>query len=200
LTKTVDLGPGAPVITNYQYDIANRLEYVDDQPYDWDDNGNLRDDGVSTYTYDHANRLASVNEPPLTASFEYNGLGDRLQQTVNGQTTNYTLDLAGGLTQVLADGARTYLYGAGRIAQFTGENAEYFLGDALGSVRQLTDENGDLILARGYEPYGEVLEAGGEASSSYGFTGEWTDSYIKLLYLRSRWYSPQIGRFTTRDT
>jgi len=39
-----------------------------------------------------------------------------LQQTVNAATRNYTLDLNTGLTQVLADGTNTYLYGNGRIA------------------------------------------------------------------------------------
>ncbi len=53
-------------------------------------------------------------------------------------TTNYTLDLAAGLTQVVDDGTNTYLYGNGRIAQVD-STTEYFLGDALGSVRQLAD-------------------------------------------------------------
>ena len=57
---------------------------------------------------------------------------------MNGVTTSYTLDLAAGLTQVLADGTETYLYGNGRIAQYDSE-AQYFLGDALGSVRQLVN-------------------------------------------------------------
>jgi len=60
-----------------------------------------------------------------------------VSQTVNNVTTNYTLDLASGLTQVLADGTDTYLYGAGRIAQYHAGEADYFLGDALGSVRLL---------------------------------------------------------------
>lgn len=30
LTHTVDMGPGNPVVTNYQYDVANRVEYVDE--------------------------------------------------------------------------------------------------------------------------------------------------------------------------
>jgi RHS repeat-associated protein len=119
---------------------------------------------------------------------------------VNGTTTTYTLDLAAGLTQVLADGAHTYLYGNGRIAQYAGATPEYFLADALGSVRQLTDAAGNVTLAKGYQPYGEVLESAGDVTTAYGYTGEWTDSYIKLIYLRSRWYSPQNGRFTTRDT
>jgi RHS repeat-associated protein len=183
----------------YDYDVANRLVSVGSVSYTWDDNGNLLDDEVNTYTYNQANRLLTVSSTEYEIEYEYNGLGDRLSQTVDSETTTYTLDLASGLTQVLADETKTYLYGAGRVAQFTGANEEYFLTDALGSVRQIVDENGDLTLARGYEPYGEELEAGGEASSSYGFTGEWTDE-TGLLYLRARYYAPQDGRFLTRDT
>ena len=34
----------------------------------------------------------------------------------------------------------------------------------------------------------------------YGFTGEHNGGYIQLLYLRSRSYSPELGRFTSKDT
>jgi YD repeat-containing protein len=61
-------------------------------PYNWDLNGNLLSDGSNTYTYDHANRLVGVSDGQSSATFAYNGLGDRLQQTVGGVTTQYTLD------------------------------------------------------------------------------------------------------------
>jgi RHS repeat-associated protein len=115
-------------------------------------------------------------------------------------TTNYTLDLNNWLTQVLADGTNTYLYGTARIAQYDAGGAEYFLADALGSVRQLADSTGAVGMARVYEPFGETLDGTGNATSSYGFTGEWTDSYIKLIYLRSRMYSPATGGFLTKDS
>ncbi len=117
-------------------------------------------------------RLTGVNGPTITASYGYNGLGDRLQQTVNGTGNAYALDLAGGLTQVLSDGTRTYLYGSGRIAQYTGMTAEYFLGDALGSVRQLADASGNVTLAKSYEPYGEVIGSASTSNASYGRRGE----------------------------
>ena len=90
--------------TTYTYDTANRLAYVSGEPYTWDDNGNLLSDGVYTYTYNSANRLIEVDWQEGTASYAYNGQGDRLQQTIGITTTNYTLDLAAGLTQVLDDG------------------------------------------------------------------------------------------------
>jgi len=112
--------------TVYTYDIANRLINAGGITYTWDANGNLRHDGVYTYTYDAANRLITGTQGANVYAFRYNGLGDRLRQNVNGALTNYTLDLnpsalpavagqAMGLTQVLADGTYTYLYGNGRI-------------------------------------------------------------------------------------
>ena len=166
--------------------------------FSWDDNGNLLSDGVYTYTYSTANQLVEVSGLEFSTSYGYNGLGDRLQQTIGITTTNYTLDLAAGLTQVLDDGAFTYQYGNGRIAQYNAAGPQYFLADALGSVRQLVDASGEVLLARSFEPYGEVLGSAGEGISSYGFTGEMQDSYIKLIYLRSRMYSPVAGRFLTK--
>jgi RHS repeat-associated protein len=136
----------------------------------------------------------------VEASCAYNGLGDRLSETANGQTTHYTMDLNAGLTQVLQDGTNTYLYGMGRIAQYKANNPEFYLTDALGSVRQLVDANGNITLAKDYNPYGEVLSSTGSGTTSYGFTGEWTDASTGDIYLRARWYVPGQGRFLTKDT
>jgi len=183
----------------YIYDIANRLVNVNGVTYTWDANGNLLNDGVYTYTYDAADRLITTTQGANVYAFRYNGLGDRLRQTVNGVVTTYTLDLNADLTQVLADGTNTYLYGNGRVAQQNVTSTDYFLGDALGSVRQLANASGSVTLARSYEPYGSVLSSAGSGSSVFAFTGEQYDSYIKLLYLRARWYNGDTGRFTTRD-
>lgn len=189
-----------PISLAYEYDAANRLMSVGDVAYTYDANGNLLEDGVNTYTYDAANRLSALNGASTTIGYTYNGLNDRLQETVNGSTTTFTMDLNTGLPQALSDGARTYTYGLGRIAQYNNPTAEYFLGDALGSVRQLTDSYGIVTLAKSYDPYGAVSMTAGTSQSSYGYTSEFQDSYIKLIYLRSRYLSPETGRFQTRDT
>ncbi len=182
------------VVTNYGYDNANRLTSVNGVTYSWDDNGNLLSDGVNTYVYDQANRLISVNGQ---TTFAYNGVGDRLRQTVNSTITNYTLDLNTGLTQVLADGTNTYLYGAGRIAQYD-TTMQYFGADGLGSVRQMYDPSGVVLANKRYDPFGNVLTTNGTATSVYGYTGEATDA-TGLVYLRARYMDPMQGRFLTQD-
>ncbi len=139
-----------------------------------------------------------MNESAVSFGFVGSGLGDRHQQIVDGVTTNYTLDLAAGLTQVLDDGTNTYLYGNGRIAQ-AGSTTEYFLGDALGSVRQLADPTGAMTLTQSYAPYGDVVSSIGSSQTNYAFTGEARDAN-ELTYLRARYLDANTGRFISRDT
>ena len=50
-----------------------------------------------------------------------------------------------------------------------------------------------------YEPYGDVLKQTGTSGTVYGFTGEQEDSATGQLYLRARYYSPQLKVFQSRD-
>ncbi len=186
---------GQTTTNTYVYDDANRQISVNGVAYTWDNNGNLLNDGTNGYTYDTANRLIAFSGPQVI-NYAYNGLGDRLQETVDGVTTTFRMDLNTGLTQALSDGTDTYLYGLERIAQVDADK-EYFLGDALGSVRQMADEAGQVNYMRAYDPYGVVRESEGMAQTDYGFTNEYTSQ--GLVYLRARYYSADMGRFLTRD-
>jgi YD repeat-containing protein len=101
--------------TDYLYDAANRLSQVDGQSYTFDDNGNLLNTGVLTNTFDAANRLIeTIRQTDLaTNRLEpiYNGIGDRVGQTVGLTTTNFVLDVAGGLPEVIYTSERNiYLH------------------------------------------------------------------------------------------
>ncbi len=183
--------------TTYTYDIANRLTASNAITYTWDNNGNLLSDGVNTYGYDYSNRLTTRYNSFFYFSFMYNGLGDRIQQTQDGALRNYTLDLNNSLTQVLADGNATYLYGLGRIGAYALDDWQYTLSDALGSVRQTTDALNAVTMARNYAPFGAVIARSG-GSIPFGFTGEASD-LTDLVYLRARYYDPNTGRFLTKD-
>jgi RHS repeat-associated protein len=188
-----------PITNTYDYDEANRLIEVNSQAYDWDDNGNLLDDGTNTYTYDAANRLTSFDDGTTTSTYTYNGLGDRLSQTVNSSTIDYVLDLNTGFTQVLDDGTNTYLYGQGRVGELQPTGFAYHLDDALGSVRQLSDTSGDVTLAKNYEPFGSTLMNVGGGATVYDYTSEMRDA-SGFTYLRARYVNTDVGRFISRDT
>jgi RHS repeat-associated protein len=189
--------------TTYQYDNANRLSSVGGITYTWDDDGNLLDDGGALYRYDQANRLISTTLNSTTSFFSYNGDGVRLKQIVAGVVTTYTQDVVAPLPVVLQAKAGTattqYLYTLGtRPLAENGGTWEYLLPDALGSVRQIVDANGNIVLTQDYEPYGSVLNSSGSGQSTYGFTGEELDQ-SGLIFLRARYMQPDLGIFLSRD-
>lgn len=196
-SRTREITPTSNIVS--EYDAAARLTKVGNVDYTWDANGNLLNDGLLNYTYDNANRLKTAIGGGTSATYTYNGLGERLSQTVNGATTSYTLDLSGSLSQVLQTNTQTYLYGDARLAQSGASGMEYFLPDAQGSVRQIVAANGTLLLNQSYTPYGKVLNGQSTTPSIYGFDGEQTDS-TGLQYLRARYYAPATGSFISKDT
>jgi RHS repeat-associated protein len=204
--------------TTYQYDAANRLTTVGGVTYTYDHNGNLLSDGSRSLTYDTANRLTQVVSGTLTTQYTYAGDGVRLAQTVNGDATpggatRYAVDRATPPPQVLVESqiaggqSQTYLYGLGVIGSHDSgqpapsgvEGWAYQHPDALGSVRQLTDEAGQVTQARFYSPFGVPTVAVGTPAGSFGFAGEQRDAASGLIFLRARYYDPALGRFLTRD-
>jgi RHS repeat-associated protein len=183
---------------SYVYDNANRLTSVGGVTHTWDNNGILLSDGTSTYTYDKANRLKSVVQGGTTYGFVYNGLGDRLRQTINSTPTTYAVDMAGGLTQVLGDGTNFYLYGTSRIGEKQTGGWRYHVPDALGSVRQLIDSSGAVTLAKAYAPFGNSYYSFGTGSTAFQFVGEQRDA-TGLVFLRARYMSTSQGRFLSAD-
>ena len=64
----------------------------------------------------------------------------------------------------------------------------------------MTDASGNVTFAQSYDPYGVVLGTSHlETDTSYGFTAEQTDP-TGMVYLRARYYAPEMGRFMSRDT
>ncbi len=190
-------------VTAYQYDAANRLINAGGVANTWDNNGNLINDGSATYLYDRANRMISTTQSGVTSLYAYNGDGARLKQIVAGVVTTYTQDMASPLpvvVQVKTGTATTqylYAFGTRPLAQ-NGGAWEYLLPDALGSVRQIADANGNVTLAESYEPYGSVLTSTGTASSIFAYAGEQADT-SGLIYLRARYMNPRLGLFLARD-
>jgi RHS repeat-associated protein len=105
--------------------------------------------------------------------------------------------LEGTLPVVVSDTEAVYLYGLDIIAQQQAERLYYF-HDGLGSVRQMLDSTGEVQTNYAYDPFGVPVVAG-DGSNPYQFTGEAWDGEVELLYLRARYYQPEVGRFITKD-
>jgi len=79
-----------------------------------------------------------------------------------------------------SDGTR-YLHLPGIIVTENGSGERrYLLSDGLGSVRQVVDEQAELMAYQEYDPYGNPRGNG----SQYGFTGEWwsIEAYHQVMY------------------
>jgi RHS repeat-associated protein len=106
------------------------------------------------------------------------------------------------LPLLLDDGEHSYLYGPtstplAQIDTLTGE-IEYLHADLVGSVRLLTDAEGDDVGAAVFDPYGRVASRTGIASA-FGYSGNWTDPDTGFVYLRARDYDPKTGQFIQVD-
>ena len=173
---------------------------VDGQPYTWDNNGNLLNDGTRSYTFDAANRLTSVSDGSLTTSFTYDGLGNRVAKTAGGTTTTYALDIAVGLPQVIAETTNGQTdHTLTGLSQQRGGTWAYNHPDGLGSVRHLSDAAAQVTLAQSYDPFGTLTEQTGSGTSGFGYTGEQEDASTGLVFLRARYYAPSVGVFVSKD-
>jgi len=177
-----------------QYDAANQVK-----GWQYDGVGNLLHDGTTTYTYDALNRLTNHAQDSTTITHAYNGDGVLVSDAVSGGTpTRYTQDLAAALPQVLqvSGGATTtYLYGLDRLAEVRGGQRTWEVHDALGSVRQMLNDQGGAFATQQYDAWG--VPSNRSASTPFGFTGELHDARSGLVYLRARWYDADDARFLT---
>jgi RHS repeat-associated protein len=197
LSQSIALNGGAPTVTNYSYDDANRLSNAG---YAYDNAGRMTSDGTNTYTWDRAGRLLSMGG----SSYAYDGAGRRIRQTVGANTTHYLLDVSMGLWETLVEttgtNATRYLHDPrGLLSQQRPDTSwQWALNDGLGSVRGMLNGSLSPQDSRLYAPYGETTQLSGTAQTAYGYTGEATDGN-GLVYLRNRYYAPGIGQFISID-
>jgi RHS repeat-associated protein len=131
-----------------------------------------------------------------TIIYTYTSGGLRVGQNVDGVETTFVWDWASGLPEMLSEGGNLYLVGHETLGQWDGDEWAYYLPDALGSVRQVTDETGAVTAAREWTPY--RVEVGG-AQAGLGYTGEWGDTALGMTYLRARWYDSYLNQFVSPD-
>jgi RHS repeat-associated protein len=64
---------------------------------------------------------------------------------------------------------------------------------------QNTDEQGNIIQAYTYDPFGGLQDGAKDKLNRYRFVGLAHDDATDLTYMNARWYDPDVGRFTARD-
>jgi len=183
----------------FYYDFAGNLNHVD----------NHKDNSVTIYKYDHKNQLILFNDGLNSVECEYDGFGKRISKIVNGVKTYFVNDPNQRnfktLAEMSVDGKvqNTFEWGNEIISQTIDdyENEYYYLHDYFnGNVRRIIDKSGSIVNSYEYDAFGNIIEKDENAPNVYQFHGEVYDVHTKMIYLRTRYYSPQIGRFITQDS
>ena len=209
------------VSTTMRYNAANQLIQSvtgnDTTKYTYDANGNLTRSenagGARSYAYNALNLLESfTREDGYTETYSYNA--NRLLseiRTSEDLTTTLTWDILYGDGVVISaaqNGQTTnYTYGLERISAISGSTRTEYVYDGRASVAAEISYNtsGSILVSlsekkitsKSYTPFGEQL---GEAASGFGYNGEYYNAATGMIYLRARFYEPEMNRFSQKDT
>ena len=209
------------VQTAMRYNAANQLTQSVTNgaatTYTYDASGNLvRSEnvgGARSYAYNALGLLSQfIREDGYTETYSYNA--NRLLSSITtGEdlTTTLTWDILYGEGVVIGAAqngqATSYTYGLERISALSGKIRTEYAYDGRGSVAAEISYNtawytfGGLLARKNvtsmsYTPFGEQI---GEATSGFGYNGEYYNAATGMIYLRARFYAPELNRFSQKD-
>ncbi len=198
--------------SNSTYNQANQMLTFNDKNISYDANGNMEavtnSCGTATYSWNARNQLVGLagfnaDCSVLSASFQYDAMGRRIEKTVNGRTIAYLYDGL-DIIQEIENGTVTVNYIRTLnidepLARIKSDGTvRYYQTDALGSVIALTDETGAIKTQYVYDPFGNTTVIGEPSDNPFQYTGRENDG-TGLYYYRARYYSPELQRFISED-
>ena len=138
--------------------------------------------------------------------YSYDSWGRMLTRDDGVDVTKFTWSGWDCVKEVTGESETVYHIPEGQILSFIRDGETYQVhSDCLGSVRLVTDDNGEVVLRKDYDAWGSELTGGFDNISDgmpYGFLGSMglrEDALTGLTYIRKRWYNPGIQRFISRD-
>ena len=195
----------------YTYGDANwrdKLTAVNGSTIRYDAIGNPLSDGTWTYTWQNGRQLQKMQKSGVTAEFVYNADGLRVQKTVNGVVTKYTLHGKNVVHMTSGTDELHFFYDAqNRPAVVVYNGTAYaYVKSLQGDIVAILDENGNTVVSYGYDAWGAPLWCTGELAETLGkvqpfrYRGYVFDEETGFYYVSSRYYDPEIGRFISPDT
>ena len=136
----------------------------------------------------------------ITSSYTYDGDNLRQTKTVNGVQTQHILDGADVIADISGESIKTFVRGAELEFLKTSDGATqgYMTSYPRGDVRYLISQDGT-VNDYTYTTYGEKVGTNDNTVNPFGYCGEYFDAETDLVYLRNRYYDPQMHRFITED-
>ena len=185
----------------FSYDTNNRLIVFNGNSVSYDLDGNMLDNGEQEFTYDSANKLVTADGHTYT----YNAEDVRIRNFCTETDTSYTYDTNARLSKLLmktTNGVTTkYVYGRGLIGEELNNAFKTYHFDCRGSTIAITDISGNITDTFVYDTYGKLLSRTGTSFVIFGYNGR--DGVVTdangLIYMRARYYSPEMKRFVNAD-
>jgi len=194
-----------------RYDDEDRMYQFGDTFYNYDEDGFLasRVNGNDETLYDYSSRgeLLGVSlSEGIRIDYLHDPLGRRIAKKVNG--TIVEKYLWQGITRLLGvyDGADNLLmrfeYADSRmpVAMTKGGLRYYLVYDQVGSLRAVSDANGNVVKSIEYDSFGKIYHDSDETFRvPFGFAGGLHDQDTGLVRFGYRDYDPEIRRWTAKD-
>ena len=197
--------------TDFEYTNTNwrdQLTKVNGTTITYDQIGNPLNDGEWTYTWQNGRQLASMTNGETMASFVYNENGLRVQKTVNGVVTNYTLHGKNVVHLTRGNDELHFFYDASNkpaVVVFNGVPYSY-VKNLQGDIVAILDSTGTVVVSYVYDAWGRPISKSGTLASTLGtlqpfrYRGYVYDEETGLYYLRSRYYCSDKCRFINEDS
>ena len=192
---------------NATYNAVNEIETSHSSSFTYDANGNVTADSTRTYAWDAENRLIRVSfkgQPARNTSFRYDGMSRRIAivaaSGVSSVETHYLwCDDFLCQQRTVTDGVSRRYYPEGEFVAGT-NTALYYSQDQVGSVRDvLSAQSGAALASFDYDPYGNITQASGAASTDFRFAGLFLEQNSGLYLAEYRAYDAVESRWLNRD-
>ncbi|MCX5294159.1 polymorphic toxin-type HINT domain-containing protein [Streptomyces sp. NBC_00183] len=188
--------------TGTQFGKDNRITSYDGRTFTYDDDGQLKNDGLRTYTWNARGDLTGLAKQGTASTFGYDPLGGRVSKTIGGSTSRFLTDGSNPLVEQDSSKATTATVATSGLDEYLtrseGGTTQVYLTDALGSVVGLANTDGTVATTYAYDPNGTPTASGTASTNPYTFTGRENDG-TGLLYYRDRYYDPQTSQFISQD-
>ena len=206
--KTKETSKGLEI---YEYDTNNLLRKKGDTKFFYDEAGNLqrkeKKGDIWKYFYDENDLLTQVKSNDHLIEFEYDGDGKRIAKIIDGLKTYYINDAAFPISQVLMEvnekqePQASYIYAERRLS-YTLSNMQsgfYLYDHPAKNVAAVIGKRDHSLTCYSYDGFGNLQHHQKGISNPFQYAGEQKDEETGLIYLRNRYYDPELGRFITPD-
>ncbi|MEV4942876.1 LamG-like jellyroll fold domain-containing protein [Streptomyces zaomyceticus] len=204
---------------SYDYDAAGNRTRVGTDTYTYDARNRLMRAGSDSYMYTARGTLSQVAHvgggtvavkadafDRITSedgrTYTYDGFDRVLEARDESGGSVFSFRYSGTGNNIASDGGTSYSRNAdgSLLGVKTGGSAALTLTDLhTDVVAQFTATGEGLTGSRTYSPFGTVSQSSG-ILGGLGYQSGWTDPATGKVNMAARWYAPEVGQFTSRDT